>query len=100
MKKTVFAVIITATFAIGLIPKHAVAAERGDYEVIDVEEDDLLKLRAGPGIGYKVIVGLPNGTELRVHSCQQTGGTSWCRVSLKRARGLKRHVSGAYLRRK
>ncbi|WP_367180566.1 SH3 domain-containing protein [uncultured Ruegeria sp.] len=58
----------------------------------------MLKLRAGPGIGFNVIAGLPNGTALRVHSCEQTGSTRWCRVSLQRARGLKGYVSWAYLR--
>ena len=60
----------------------------------------MLKLRAGPGLGYNVIVGLPNGTVVRVHSCEQVGGTSWCSVSLQRARGLKGYVSGTYLRKK
>ncbi len=74
------------------------AASLGQYEVHGVEGDDMLKLRGGPGTGYSVIVGLPNGTVLRVHSCQQTGSTRWCRVSLQRARGLKGYVSWAYLR--
>ncbi|ARE83014.1 bacterial SH3 domain protein [Roseovarius mucosus] len=76
----------------------ATAASLGRFEVHGVEGDDMLKMRAGPGIGYDVIVGLPNGTVLRVHSCQQTGGTRWCEVSLERARGLRGHVSWAYLR--
>ena len=82
--------------ALGADP--ATAASTGRYEVSGVEGDDMLKMRAGPGIGYIVIVGLPNGTALRVHSCQQTGGTRWCKVSLERARGLKGFVSWAYLR--
>ncbi|MCA0873724.1 SH3 domain-containing protein [Seohaeicola saemankumensis] len=68
------------------------------YEVGGVEADDMLKLRAGPGVGFKVIVGLPNGTVLRVYSCEQTGGTRWCKVALKQAPGLKGYVSWAYLR--
>ncbi|WP_237212454.1 SH3 domain-containing protein [Ruegeria lacuscaerulensis] len=76
----------------------AAAASLGRYEVFGVENGDMLKMRAGPGTGYIVIVGLPNGTALRVHSCEQTGGTRWCRVSLERARGLKGYVSWAYLR--
>lgn len=74
------------------------AASLGRYEVHGVEEGDMLKLRGGPGIGFSVIVGLPNGAVVRVHSCQQTGGTRWCKVSLQRARGLKGYVSWAYLR--
>ncbi|WP_040650455.1 SH3 domain-containing protein [Roseovarius sp. 217] len=76
----------------------AMAASLGSFEVHGVEGDDMLKMRGGPGIGYSVIVGLPNGTVLRVHSCQQTGGTRWCEVSLERARGLRGFVSWAYLR--
>ncbi|NVO58626.1 SH3 domain-containing protein [Rhodobacteraceae bacterium B1Z28] len=76
----------------------AAAASLGRYEVFGVEDGDMLKMRGGPGTGYIVIVGLPNGTALRVHSCEQTGGTRWCRVSLERARGLKGYVSWAYLR--
>lgn len=76
----------------------AAAASLGRYEVTGVSGDDMLKMRAGPGIGYIVIVGLPNGTVLQVQSCQQTGGTRWCRVSLDRARSLKGYVSMAYLR--
>jgi len=71
----------------------------GLYEVTGVEGDDMLKLRAGPGTGFRVIVGVPNGTVLRVGSCDRTGGTRWCRVSLREARGLQGHVSYAYLRR-
>lgn len=74
------------------------AASLGRYEVTGVQGDDMLKMRAGPGIGYIVIVGLPNGTVLQVQSCQQTGGTRWCRVSMDRARSLKGYVSWAYLR--
>ena len=71
---------------------------RERFEVYGVEEDDMLKLRGGPGIGFDVYAGLPNGTILRVDSCQQTGGTRWCKVALDRAPGLTGHVSAAYLR--
>jgi uncharacterized protein YraI len=60
----------------------------------------MLKMRAGPGTGYDVIVGLPNGTHLRVRSCERTGSTVWCRASLKQAPGLKGYVSQAYIRAK
>ncbi|WP_120500466.1 SH3 domain-containing protein [Roseovarius sp. EL26] len=76
----------------------AQAASLGQHEVYGVEDDDMLKMRGGPGTGYSVIVGLPNGTVLRVHSCERTGSTRWCHVSLDRARGLKGYVSWAYLR--
>lgn len=98
MSKVIFVAIMAITLGATFGPKSAAAASLGNYEVFGVENDDMLKLRMGPGVGYKVIVGLPNGTVLRVHSCQQTGGTRWCSVSLKMARGVKGHVSWAYLR--
>ena len=89
-----------AATVLGVVPgaEPAQASSDGYYEVFGVEGEDMLKMRAGPGIGYKVIVGLPNGTVLRIHSCEQTGGTRWCKATLKQARGLKGYVSWAYLR--
>ncbi|MEM6375049.1 MAG: SH3 domain-containing protein [Pseudomonadota bacterium] len=80
-----------------LAPDRAAANPLGLHEVTGVETGDMLKLRAGPGTGYDVIVGLPNGTALRVHRCQRLGGTRWCEVSLDRARALKGFVSESYL---
>ncbi len=98
MSRAIF--IPLAAFVLGLFmnTEPTAAASLGRYEVFGVEEGDMLKMRAGPGTGFNVIVGLPNGTALRVHSCEQTGGTRWCRVSLDRARSLKGYVSWAYLR--
>ena len=93
----IFTLIVIFLGAFGKV-EPAEAGSLGRYEVHGVGDDDMLKLRGGPGIGFSVIVGLPNGTVVRVHSCQQTGGTRWCRVSLQRARGLKGYVSWAYLR--
>lgn len=76
----------------------APAAFAGTVEVVGLDEDEMLKLRSGPGTGYKVIVGLPNGTQLRTHGCDRVGGTSWCKVSLRQARGLRGYVSGHYLK--
>jgi len=98
MRRAVFIALASVVMGAVLGAEPAAAASLGRYEVFGVEGDDMLKMRGGPGIGYIVIVGLPNGTVLRVHSCQQTGGTRWCSVSLERARGLKGYVSWAYLR--
>ncbi len=68
------------------------------HEVYGVEAPDMLKMRAGPGTGFNIITGLPNGTVLWVHECTQTGGTRWCEVSMDRAQGLRGYVSNAYLR--
>jgi uncharacterized protein YraI len=98
MRRAILVALAAFMLAAGLGAETAAASSLGRYEVFGVEGDDMLKMRAGPGIGYIVIVGLPNGTILRVQSCQQTGGTRWCSVSLDRARGLKGYVSWAYLR--
>ena len=95
MRKAVFAALAAA--ALWAFPA-AVFAETGLYKVVGVEDDDLLKMRAGPGVGYRVIVGLPNGTVLRVQNCEQTGSTRWCRVTMKQASGLKGYVSWTYLK--
>ena len=75
------------------------AGPAGTYEVSGVEEGDMLKLRAGPGTGFRVITGLPNGTVVRVLDCERTGGTRWCKAVLQEARGLDGYVSYAYLKR-
>jgi len=98
MRMPVLAALLAVSLGAFASAEPAAAGSLGRYEVYGVEGEDMLKMRAGPGIGYNVIVGLPNGTVLRVHSCEQTGGTRWCSVSLERARGLKGYVSWAYLR--
>ncbi|MGP6090071.1 SH3 domain-containing protein [Antarctobacter jejuensis] len=59
--------------------------------------DDLLKLRYGPGLGYKVKLGLPDGTELVRRDCVTELGQLWCRVSLANAPGIIGYVSADYL---
>jgi len=61
--------------------------------------DDLLKLRAGPGRGFRVIVGLPDGTDLIQRDCVTEEGQRWCRVSLAEAPSLTGYVSADYLSR-
>lgn len=59
--------------------------------------DELLKLRAGPGLGYRVLLGLPDGTALKRHDCVTEIGQLWCRVSLLEAPRIKGYVSADYL---
>jgi uncharacterized protein YraI len=90
---------MAASLAVALVVAGAAQAEpRGYYEVVGVEGEDMLKMRRGPGTGYRIIVGLPNGTVVWLQGCERSGSTSWCKVALKQARGLKGYVSGAYLR--
>jgi len=65
--------------------------------VTGLESEDMLKLRAGPGTGFRVIVGLPEGTVLINRGCERVGGTPWCEVALEEARRLRGYVSGHYL---
>ena len=44
--------------------------------------DELLKLREGPGLNHKIIIGLPDGTRLIRQNCAPTKGKVWCRVVL------------------
>lgn len=97
MRRAIFAA-LSATLLVGLAACVPSAASLDDhYMVAGVDAGDMLKLRAGPGIGYRVIAGIPNGTVLRIYSCQQTGGTRWCKAALKQSSGLNGYVSWAYL---
>jgi uncharacterized protein YraI len=59
--------------------------------------DELLKLRSGPGLGYGVILGLPDGTTLNSRGCVTEVGQLWCRVSLSDAPRITGYVSADYL---
>jgi len=59
--------------------------------------EEFLKLRAGPGLGYKPILGLPDGTLLTRHACVTEVGQLWCKVSLAAAPGITGYVSEDYL---
>lgn len=59
--------------------------------------DELLKLRAGPGLGFKVVLGLPDGTVLNRRECITEIGQLWCRVSLAEAPRITGYVSADYI---
>ncbi len=59
--------------------------------------DELLKLRAGPGLGYKVILGLPDGTAVIQSGCVTEVGQRWCRVTVDSASRVSGYVSADYL---
>ena len=60
--------------------------------------DDLLKLRSGPGLGFGIIVGLPDGTELNQYGCVTEVGQRWCEVSLVRSPDVRGYVSADYIK--
>lgn len=59
--------------------------------------DDLLKLREGPGLNHRIIIGLPDGTRLTRQNCVTTNGKVWCRVTLTDRPGVSGYVSADYL---
>lgn len=66
-------------------------------EVERVGEDEHLKLRAGPGLGFRVVLGLPDGTQLIQRDCVTESSQLWCRVSLAEAPTVSGYVSADYL---
>lgn len=66
-------------------------------EVVRVGADELLKLRAGPGLGFRVVLGLPDGTQLIQRDCVTESSQLWCRVSLAEAPSVTGYVSADYL---
>lgn len=59
--------------------------------------NDLLKLREGPGLNHKIIIGLPDGTRLIRQNCVTTNGKLWCKVALADRPGVSGYVSAEYL---
>lgn len=59
--------------------------------------DDLLKLREGPGLDQKIIIGLPDGTRLTRQNCVTTNGKVWCKVFLTDKPRISGYVSADYL---
>lgn len=92
MKRFILTALFSLTFVTGCVGvknTRAVVERAGP--------DDLLKLRAGPGLGFKVIVGLPDGTELIRRGCVTGLGQLWCQVSLTAAPRITGYVSADYL---
>ncbi len=59
--------------------------------------DDFLKLREGPGLDQKIIIGLPDGTRLTRQNCVTTNGKVWCKVFLTDKPSISGYVSADYL---
>jgi uncharacterized protein YraI len=87
---------VTALLVLTLVAGCTVGA--GDRAAVTgTGPDELLKLRAGPGLGYRVILGLPEGTTLTRRDCVTEVGQLWCRVSLADASAITGYVSADYI---
>ena len=73
------------------------AAGPGGRAVVSGAGSELLKLRAGPGLGYRIILGLPDGTVVTRRGCVTEVGQRWCRVALAAAPNVRGYVSDDYL---
>ena len=92
MQRTVFPVIFVFMFVAScssIVTDRTVVTGAGPGE--------LLKLRAGPGLDYNVVLGLPDGTSLNRRSCVTEVGQLWCQVSLAAAPQITGYVSADYL---
>lgn len=87
---------IASLFALGLIA-GCVAVGRDRVLVEGVGREDLLKLRAGPGLQFNVILGLPDGTRLIRRDCVTEIGQRWCQVALADAPAITGYVAEDYL---
>ena len=85
---------MTRLAALALLSLAACAPGAGNYRVGDLQGEEFLRVRSGPGLGYEVLTGLTEGSMVRRGACEQVGGTSWCRVA---ANGTLGYVAGAYL---
>ena len=65
--------------------------------VVTGANPELLKLRDGPGLGYAVILGLPDGTVVLRRGCTTEVGELWCQVSLAAAPSMTGFVAARYL---
>ena len=69
----------------------------GRTVVMGVGPGEFLKMRAGPGLGYKGIVGLPDGTPFARGACVTELGQLWCEVLLSDSLRIKRFAFADYL---
>tara|TARA_R110000850_G_scaffold8818_4_gene32419 strand:- start:372 stop:662 length:291 start_codon:yes stop_codon:yes gene_type:complete len=92
MYRRMFPVLLACLLAAGC---SDLTADRAS--VVGTGPDELLKLRAGPGLGFSVILGLPDGTSLTRRDCVTEMGQLWCRVSLASAPQITGYVSADYL---
>lgn len=92
MKRSAFPFLFLMLFAGGC------ALQSGERTLVQgTGPDELLKLRSGPGLGFNVVLGLPEGTVLSLKDCVTEVGQRWCKVSLADAPQISGYVSADYI---
>ena len=92
MKRSAFPFLFVMVFAAGC------ALQTGDRTLVQgTGPDELLKLRSGPGLGFNIILGLPDGTALNLGNCVTEVGQRWCKVFLADAPQISGYVSADYI---
>lgn len=87
---------LISLLALGLLA--GCVATGGSRSVVEgAGPDELLKLRAGPGLQFSVILGLPDGTRLLRRGCVTELGQRWCEVALAEAPSISGYVAEDYL---
>ncbi|MWD28299.1 SH3 domain-containing protein [Aquicoccus sp. SCR17] len=97
MIRAIFLPLLALTLLSGCAGGGGGAIGGGRTVVEGAGPEELLKLRAGPGLGFRVVLGLPDGTALYRRDCVTEMGQLWCRVSLAEAPGITGYVSADYL---
>jgi len=89
--KPIFLIVMAATLAgcSGSLRDRVVVSGAGP--------DDFLKLRSGPGLGFNVVLGLPDGTVLNRRDCVTEVGQLWCEVTLADGPRVSGYVAADYL---
>ena len=88
--------LVSAT-ALSLALLAGCAPTLGNRTTVQNTGSELLKLRAGPGLGYDVKLGLPDGTALIRRDCVRESMQLWCRVALADAPTVTGYVAEDYL---
>ena len=97
MRRNAFSILLALVFLAGCTGGDAARAVTGRAVVGGAGPDEFVKLRAGPGLSYSIILGLPDGTLLDRRDCVTELGQLWCRVSLSGAPRITGYVSADYL---
>ena len=65
--------------------------------VTGVPENDVLNVRAGPGVNYQIVGVLGNGSQVRNLGCQMQGNARWCEIEMQTDMRERGWVNARYL---